>query len=277
MPHVVVTGASTGIGRATAVLLAARGFDVFAGVRSEADAAAVDALHDRITPVRVDVTDGPQIAALAEQVDATTGDAGLAGLVNNAGIAVGGPMETIDLAQLRWQLEVNVVGQVAVAQALMPALRRATGRIVNVGSTGSRITAPWLGPYTASKHALAAVTNAQRQELAPWGMHAILVEPGAIATPIWDKGREEAKAQRADPDPRVTALYPHVVDTMARIVDQQQARGIPPERVAEVIHTALTVRRPKTRYPVGFDATVTTWIGSHLPDRWLDGIIRRLR
>src|SRR5690606_5686474 len=128
----------------------------------------------------------------------------LHGLVNNAGVALGGPMETLDLAALRQQFEVNVFGLVATTQALLPLLRPVQGRIVNIGSTGSRVTPPFMGAYTGSKHALAAINDAMRQELKPWKMHVVLLEPGAIATPIWDKGEAEVARQREEPDPRTT-------------------------------------------------------------------------
>lgn len=273
-PVVLVTGASTGIGRATAQVLAARGMRVLAGVRKTADGEAIASAT--ITPLLLDVTQPDQIRQAVHTV-ADVAPQGLAGLVNNAGVAVSGPMEVVSLDEIRWQFEVNVFGLIAVTQALMPALRQARGRIVNIGSTGSRVSAPFQGPYCASKHALVAITNSTRQEVRPWGMFASLVEPGAIATPIWSKGRDTVASHRADPDPRMAALYPDVVDQMAEMVERQAAAGIPPERVAEAVHHALTARRPRTRYPVGNDAKAATLAGMYLPDTWMDAIIRRVR
>src|SRR5688500_10451554 len=175
MPTVVVTGASSGIGEAPARMLAQRGLDVLAGVRKDADAERVGGLHDRVEAVKVDVADEASVAALAERV----GDAGLAGLVNNAGISVSGPLEFVPLEEWRRQLEVNVIGQVAVTQALLPALRRARGRIVNIGSVGGRVAIPLLSPYNASKFALEGITDSLRRELRPLGVHVAIVEPGA--------------------------------------------------------------------------------------------------
>ncbi|MCB9664933.1 MAG: SDR family oxidoreductase [Alphaproteobacteria bacterium] len=272
---VLVTGASTGIGRATAELLAEDGWEVLAGVRRDTDADAVRA--DRIHPVQLDVTSPDDLAALPGRVRELLGTERLDGLVNNAGVAVAGPLEALDLEELRWQLEVNVVGLVGVTQAVLPALRAATGRVVNIGSTGSRVTPPFMGPYTASKHAVVAINDALRQELARFGMQVVLLEPGAIATPIWDKGEAEiARRREAPSDPR-EALYPEVVDEMARIIAQQARVGIPARAVAEVVRHALTARRPRARYPVGRDAQVVTFLGRHLPPRWMDRLIATFR
>src|ERR1700730_7250159 len=189
---VVVTGASTGIGRATALHLDRLGFRVFAGVRREADAEELKkAATQRLSTLLIDVTDGDGVRAAAERVEQESPE-GLAGLVNNAGIAVGGPLEFVPIDAVRYQFEVNVIGMVAVTQALLPSLRKGHGRIVNIGSVGGRTAAPFVGPYAASKHAVEAFTESLRQELRPWGIWVAVIEPGAIATPIWEKGKQGA-------------------------------------------------------------------------------------
>src|SRR6476620_5894402 len=198
---VVITGASTGIGRATAQHLASRGYDVLAGVRREVDA---DALRgDRIEPVLVDVTEAGQVAALG----ATVGERPLRGLVNNAGVSIAGPAEFLALDEIRRQFEVNLFAHVAVTQQLLEALRRGRGRIVNMGSVGARTPLPFTAPYAASKAALWAFGDALRGELRPWGIHVATIEPGAIATEIWDKGKRYSGDASADLPPRGRQLY----------------------------------------------------------------------
>jgi NAD(P)-dependent dehydrogenase (short-subunit alcohol dehydrogenase family) len=198
---VVITGASTGIGRATVERLAGAGFDVVAGVRSES--AAEELRRDRITPAIVDVTDAAQVAALAAQV----GERPLAGLVNNAGISLTGPLEFFAIDEFRRQLEVNLVGHAAVTQALIEPLRRGRGRIVNVGSVGARTPLPFNSAYAASKAGLWAMGESLRGELRPWGIHVATVEPGAIATPIWDKMGAQAAGMGDEIPARGRELY----------------------------------------------------------------------
>ena len=273
---VVVTGASKGIGRAIALGLAQQGFHVFAGVRKAADGELlVTAAGANLTPLVIDVTDGAQVAAAAEIVSATVGDIGLAGLVNNAGVAVAGPLEFMPLDELRNQLEVNVVGQMGVTQALLPLLRVAKGRIINISSMGGRIAGPWTGPYHASKFALEALTDSLRQELAPWGIEVISIEPGAIATPIWETSLARA-AQIASRFPaQAQELYGKQMAKRIAGAQKHINAGIAPERVAAVVATALTAPRPKTRYPVGPDAQLAINLIARLPDRWRDWLVAR--
>src|SRR5688500_3137446 len=182
---VVITGASTGIGHACALDLDSHGCHVFAGVRREEDAERLRSERAFIEPVRIDVTDADSIASARDRVGEAVGAAGLAGLVNNAGIAVPGPLEHLPIDELRRQLEVNLVGQVAVTQAFIPMLRTSRGRIVNIGSIGGRVALPMLGPYAASKHAIEGVSDSLRRELPPWGIEVSVVRPGPIATEIW--------------------------------------------------------------------------------------------
>lgn len=271
---VVVTGASTGIGEACAKRLAAEGFTVFAGVRKEEDAERAAAAGT--TPLRIDVTDQASIEAAAHQVTEATGAGGLAGLVNNAGVAVGGPLEYVDIDELRRQLEVNVIGPVAVTQALMPSLRKATGRIVNISSIGGRMAAPMLGPYAASKFALEAISDSLRRELRPWGMHVSVVEPGTIATEIWDKASGDADRMEAGLTPEAREHYGDLIAFMRSEISANPGKGLAPDAVAKVVSHALTASRPRTRYLVGREAKATAALAGALPDRAFDALIARM-
>ncbi len=274
--HVVVTGASTGIGAACAVWLAQRGWLVWAGVRRTEDG---DRLRtqggENIRPLHLDVTVPDTLARAADEVGAALSEQGLAGLVNNAGIAVAGPLEFVGAGQLRQQFEVNVIGLVAATQAFLPLLRRWPGRIVHMGSTSGRLALPFLGPYAASKFAVEALSDAQRGELRPWGIEVINVQPGAVATPIWDKARQSNEAQFADLPAEAQALYQRPIDRLRAQTAQAANRAIPAVRVAAVVERALTARRPRTRYPVGGDARLQFLI-RRLPDRWRDALIGRM-
>ncbi|MGN6556503.1 MAG: SDR family NAD(P)-dependent oxidoreductase, partial [Solirubrobacterales bacterium] len=193
MRSVLVTGASTGIGRATALRLDGSGWRVFAGVRREEDAESLrTAASQSLVPVFLDVTEPDQIAAVAEQVGKEA-EGGLAGLVNNAGVAIPGPLETIPLEDFRRQIEVNLVAYVAVTQAMLPQIRQAEGRVVFISSIGGRIAFPFGGPYHASKFATEAIGDVFRQELRPWGLRVSIVEPGSIDTPIWERGQRKGE------------------------------------------------------------------------------------
>ena len=268
---VVITGASTGIGRATALRLAAAGFEVLAGVRREADGEALvgDAATGMIVPVVVDVTDRAQIAALGERMAGKP----LAGLVNNAGITVNGPLEFVGLDELRHQLEVNFVGQVAVTQALLEPLRTARGRIVNVSSIGGRFASPFIGPYVASKFAMEGMSDSLRRELRPFGIDVAVIEPGSIATEMWDKGQREGAALVAGMSPRARELYGKRLGAGLKIADRTARHAIPPDRAAKAIEHALTASRPRTRYVVGADARIQLLLQRVLPDRWLDRLL----
>lgn len=270
---VVITGASTGIGKATAVELARRGFEVFAGVRRDADAQALREAAAGITPIMLDVTDAASIAAARATVEAALGERGLAGLVNNAGVGIGGPLEFVSIDDLRRQFEINVIGQVAVTQAFLPALRRARGRIVNMGSISGRLATPFVAPYSASKHAMEAFTDALRIELRPWGIGVSIVEPGAIDTPIWDKARGMTNDIERDLTPEGRELYGEVITAMRGFLEAQAKSGIPPERVARAVAHALTSRFPRTRYLVGADARLQAVAATVVPDRLLDRLV----
>jgi NAD(P)-dependent dehydrogenase (short-subunit alcohol dehydrogenase family) len=274
---VVVTGAATGIGRACALALHRQGWMVFAGVRRDEDGEALrKETSDHVRPLRLDVNDAEQIRHAALTVAAAVGESGLDGLVNNAGIAVAGPLEFVPPATLLRQLEVNVVGQVAVTQAFVPLLRRARGRIVNMGSVSGLVSMPFMGPYSASKYALEAVTDALRLELAPWGIGVVIIEPGTVATPIWDKSGQAAADLWAGYPPEAQALYGGVFEGLRKTVVEQGKRGIPPARVAQAVMRALTAEQPRTRYVVAPGGRGRA-IGllRRLPDRMRDSLVQR--
>jgi NAD(P)-dependent dehydrogenase (short-subunit alcohol dehydrogenase family) len=266
MKTVVVTGASSGIGLASALRLAGAGWRVYGGVRTDADA---DAVRGRgIEPVQLDVTDAEHVTAAATVV----GDR-LDGLVANAGIAVAAPLELVPLDELRRQLEVNVVGQVAVLQALLPALRQARGRVVLMGSIGGRSALPFLGPYAASKHALEAFADVLRVELRPWDIAVAIVEPASVKTAIWTKGAAHADAMRASLSAEREALYAARISKF-RDLALKRGPGVDPEVVAKAVEHALTAARPKPRYVVGRDAHMRAWI-ERLPTRLRDRVLAR--
>ena len=271
---VVVTGASTGIGATTALRLAGEGFDVLAGVRKESDA---DRLRGAgLQPLTIDVTDADSIEAAAEKVAAVVGKEGLAGLVNNAGIAVSGPVEYVAIEDWRRQLEVNLFGQIAVIQRFLPSLRAGRGRIVNVSSIGGRIALPLAGPYAASKFGLEAVSDSLRRETRGQGISISLIEPGGVKTPIWDKGLSEADELEAAMPPEGEALYGDLITAMRREVNRIATdTGLDPSEVADKIVHALTARRPRTRYLVGRDAKTRWAAAKRLPDRAFDALVAR--
>ena len=270
----LVTGASSGIGAACALDLAQRSYRVFAGVRSEHDGRQLQQ-RGSLTPVLIDVVDQASIGAARTTIDRAVGDAGLAGLVNNAGISVGGPLEFVPLADLRRQFDVNVVGQVAVTQAFLPLVRRAGGRIVNIGSACGRVATPFLAPYSMSKYALEAFTDALRRELQPWGIGVSIVEPGVIATPIWNKGLAAARATfDAMPEPAHQLYQQAFASAQAATVALCEA-ATPAGEVAKAVRHALTAARPRTRYLVGRDARQAARAAWLLPDRMLDRAMRK--
>jgi NAD(P)-dependent dehydrogenase (short-subunit alcohol dehydrogenase family) len=268
---VVVTGASSGIGRACALELDKAGYRVFATVRQGKDAESLkQAASERLVPVMMDVTDEASVTsastAVAQEAD------GLAGLVNNAGVGMPGPIELIDVDDLRRQFEINLFGLVRVTQAFLPLIRKARGRIVNIGSVGGQITIPFGGALCASKYALEAINDALRMELYPWGIHVILIAPAGVSTPAVDKLLEEGEAAIRRFPPEGLRRYGHLFRDFLTITGAREKKGSPPEVVARAMLAALTVRSPRTRYPVARDATVLTWMPRLLPARWLDQI-----
>jgi NAD(P)-dependent dehydrogenase (short-subunit alcohol dehydrogenase family) len=275
---VLISGASTGIGRACVLALAGRGVRVFAGVRRAEDGDALRAAGgSQVVPVRLDVTDAAAIAAAVAAIEAANGEPALSGLVNNAGIVVAGPLEFLPLDALRRSFEANVVGLLALTQACLPLLRAGRGRIVNMSSISGRFASPLLGPYAASKFAVEALSDALRRELAPWDIPVALVEPGAVATPIWEKSAASAQALLDGLPAMAHGYYRADVEHAKRRALRASRTGIPAEAVAAVVHAALTAARPRTRYLVGRDARIGALLARWLPDRVLDRFARRTR
>ncbi len=259
MRSVVVTGASTGIGAAVVARLVADGFRVWPTVRRDADAAALRTDHgDAVEPLLLDVTDDAAVVAAGVRVAAA---GPLHGLVNNAGVALPGPLEHVPIDTFRRQLDVNLTGQLAVTQAMLPALRAAAerdgdARIVMMGSIGGRIAGPMLGPYHAAKFGLVGLTGALHAELAPSGIRVVLVEPGAIATPIWTRGIEAGDTVTDALPEEARRRYRAQIDAAVANARRSAVQGLPPVRVADVVARALTVPNPRPRQLVGRDATI---------------------
>ena len=270
---VLVTGASTGIGRATALHLDGLGFRVFAGVRKRGDAESLDEEgSERLEPVMIDVTDEGMIENTRERIGEVTGGR-LAGLVNNAGVAIAGGTEFVPLDELRRQLEINVVGQVAVTQAFLPMIRAAKGRVILMSSIGGRSALPFLLPYGASKHALEAMGDSLRGEMRSFGVEVSIIEPGSIATPIWAKGESQAEGLRSAMTPEQLEVYGDTLEKFADVARETGEEGEPPIEVAKAIEHALTADKPKTRYLIGRRAKVQAVLKKVLPDRVLDRLI----
>ena len=272
MTSVLITGASRGIGRATALRLDRRGFDVIAGVRSEEAGQALAAeASDRLRVVRIDVADAASVHAAAE----TVGER-LDILVNNAGIAVGGVVEALPLDDLRHQLEVNVVGQVAVTQALLPALRAASGRIVFISSVSGRTSVAALTPYAASKFAIEAIADGLRVELRAWGIDVVLVEPGSIDTDIWRDGQAQFDTTVAAMTDEHRRLYGPLLEGTRKLIASTAKRAAPVDKVVDVIENAATTARPRARYVAGTDAKIQIALRTLLPARAHDALMARL-
>ena len=266
---VFVTGASTGIGKATVERLAADGVRVIAGVRRESDVPPTASGH-----VLIDLAEPDSVTTAAKNVLEQT-DGALAGLVNNAGINVNGPFEALPIDEWRRQFEVNLFGQLTLTRELLPALLADHGRIVTVGSVGGRFSAPFLGPYSASKFAVRAWMDALRHELAPHGVKAVLVEPGAIRTAIWDKGNAHADAVLDGMTDQQKQRYARQVTRARKAAGLAERNAIAPEKVAAVIAKALTAKHPSGRYLVGVDAHLQAVVAV-APTRAADWVTRRL-
>jgi NAD(P)-dependent dehydrogenase (short-subunit alcohol dehydrogenase family) len=261
---VLVTGASSGIGEATVRELVRRGFHVWATVRRAEDEARLDEQHgQRVSVLRCDVTDAEQVAAVGEQVRRR---GALHGLVNNAGSAIPAPLEFMPLEEFRRQLDINLTGQLAMTQAVLTCLRETRGRVVNIGSIGDRIAGPLLGAYHASKFGLLGLTDTLRAELAPAGISVVLIEPGAIATPIWSTGAAKAERLLAGLPAQAISLYQAQIDRTRADATRMAKNGLPAAAVALVIAKALTTKSPRPRYLVGRDARIVSVV-ARLPYR----------
>jgi NAD(P)-dependent dehydrogenase (short-subunit alcohol dehydrogenase family) len=274
---VVVTGASTGIGRATALFLDSKGYRVFAGVRKDEDAKSLKQEgSERLKPIKIDVTKERSIAAARRNVSKAVEEEGLVGLVNNAGVGGGGPMEFMPIDAFRHTIEVNVIGQVAVTQAFLPLIRRGRGTIVFIASVGGRVASPFLSDYNASKFGVEALGDSLRREVSPWGIDVVVVEPGSIATEIWRKGSDTLEQQTGAMPPEARRLYGAQVQAFGKsFLEETGGRGIPPKKVAQVIHRAIRSNKPKARYLVGADAKVGARLHAAVPTRTFDRLLNR--
>ena len=274
---VVVTGASTGIGRAIALHLDSLGLRVFAGVRRHEDGEELrrDA-SSRLTPLTLDVTKVDDISRAVQIVGDAVRDSRLAGVVNNAGIAVSGPVEFVPIDSWRQQFEINLFGIVAVSQAFIPLLRESQGRLVSIGSLGGRLAQPMAAPYCASKHALEALSDALRIELRPWGIRVALIQPGAVKTPIWNKGLEAGNVMLRNAPAELGDLYGAAVQIVIRIALRENETGVEPIEVARAVEHALLSPRPRTRYPVGRQAKLLIPLTRFLPDKLKDELLLRV-
>jgi len=274
MKYVVVTGASTGIGRGTTRVLVEEGFHVFGSVRKQADAQSLkEEFGDKVTPLIFDVTDEAAVHAGAAKVKEAIGEATLSGLVNNAGIAVAGPLMHIPIADLRYQLEVNTVAPIIVTQAFLPLLGATNpppkdpGTIVNISSVAGKNAAPFLGPYAASKHGLEALSESLRRELMIYGIDSVCIGPGAVATPIWDK------AEEVDVTPYMKTDFAGALDNVRAYMIDNGPKGLPPEAIGKLVHEAITNPKRKVRY-VAVPNYIEDWlIPRNLPKRTLDKVI----
>lgn len=277
MKHVVITGVSSGIGRSAAEELTAHGYAVFGSVRREEDGARLRAeLGQNFTPLLFDVTDHEAVRTAARDVQQVVGGGGLTGLVNNAGIAVSGPLAHLPLDDVRHQFEVNVVGTLAVTQAFLFLLGAShnpghpPGRIVNISSVNGRITYPFIVPYCAAKHALESLSDGLRRELQTYGIDVIVVEPDAIQTPIWDKAEQADMAGRF-----ANTAYGPALTILQKAVVARGRQGMPASAVARVVRTALESKRPRTRYVLTRNPLTNWLLPRWLPERWFDGVLAR--
>jgi NAD(P)-dependent dehydrogenase (short-subunit alcohol dehydrogenase family) len=264
---VLITGTSTGIGRACAERMAADGWTVYAGVRKEADGEEVArALSGDVRPVLLDVTIPAQLEAVVARLEGELGERGLEGLVNNAGVAFGGPFEALSDEDWQHHFDVNVFGVVRTTRALLPLLLRAKGRIVNIASVSGRVGMSMFSPYSAGKHAVEAISESLRFELSDHGVRVACVEPGIVQSAIWAKGDDLFAEIERDLSPEVVARYRRHIDMLGGFLDDGARHGIPASRVAKTVAHALESPRPKHRYLVGPDGKLTGLSGL-FPDK----------
>lgn len=269
---IFITGASTGIGLASATMLSQLGFRVIAGVLPNEDTTKLQAVNATILPL--DITKRDMIVDVAERLKTELDGVGLYGLMNNAGIAISGPLEFVPMEEIRRQLEVNLFGHIQVTQTLLPLIRQAKGRIVNITSMLGRVTSAFSGPYCMSKYALEAFSDALRLELAPLGVHVSAIEPGSITTPIWEKFQDQARELLDELPPEGRYLYG---ETYKKSIDaglKWASESIPPQKVAKKVVHAFTSKRPKAAYMVGIDTHQAMFIKRLLPRSWFDAVLR---
>jgi NAD(P)-dependent dehydrogenase (short-subunit alcohol dehydrogenase family) len=274
--YILITGASTGIGLACAQLLDKNGWYVYAGYRKAEDGQRLaEKGSKRLTPIRLDVTSEEDIQNVTKHFADVLPEGRLDALINNAGIAVAGPVEYLPIEDWRRQFEINVTGQVAVTQAMIPFLRAAQGRILMMGSVSGVLAMPMMAPYSGSKFALEGITDALRQELATWAIDVVLIQPGAIVTPIWQKGRDWASQMEAQLSEEAKQRYAQFIKRAKDMTYYAEKNGVPPEAVAMVCWRALTTKHPQTRYLVGKNARSQKLLARLVPDGLRDKLIRK--
>ena len=271
MKTVVITGASTGIGFAIASHLAAKGWQVFAGIRKASDGAALQAAHQAIKPILLDVTNPEQIETAVAEIRKALDGSKLAGLINNAGIAMMGPLAVQPMDQFKAHFDVNVFGLLRASQAFAPllgmdqSLTGEPGRIINITSVGGRLASPFLGAYTATKHAVESMTDSLRRELVVFGIDAIAVGPGAVKTPIWDKAERDNQDQ-----PYADTVWAKPIEAFSETMLEGGRTGLAPEVIAKTVETALTATKPKARYAPVPDKLTNFTLPMMLPKRMVD-------
>jgi len=267
--EILISGASTGIGKACALELAEKGHHIWAGVRSPKSFTELKSLNlEKLTPIFLDVTDEESIESCLSEIQAA--GRGLDGLVNNAGIAIGGPMEAVPMEDWRRQFETNVFGLIALTQAALPHLRQSHGRVVNISSISGLIGVPFLGPYSASKFAVESISDCLRREMRRFGVQVAVVEPGPINTPIWAKARCEGQARARAFSPEMQKVYGSSLSRFSEKVQDSVRSAAPVSVVVKAVVHALTAKRPRTRYPVGRGVRASSLLFHLLPDRWVD-------
>jgi NAD(P)-dependent dehydrogenase (short-subunit alcohol dehydrogenase family) len=268
----LITGASSGIGKAAVLLLVQKGHLVFAGVRTQKAMEEIGQLSTNVHPIHIDVTNRESILSAKSRIEQTIPEKTLHGLVNNAAIAISAPMEFVPIDEVQKQMDVNVTGLIAITQAFLPMLRNGNGRIVNVGSLSGLLTTPFLGPYCASKYAVEAITDAMRMELHSSGIKVSLIEPGSIKTPMWRNSLSMAESIEKKMLPGHES-YRKAVNSFREVAIKTGDAGIAPEKVALKIAHALLSSSPKTRYLVGSDAFIYSVFKKILPDKAFDYLI----
>lgn len=276
--NLLISGCSTGIGRACALHFAKNGYRVFACVRKQSDADSLAAADGsgNLEPMMLDVTDVAQLDALKAELDKKIGTQGLAGLINNAGVARGGPLEYIDPQIVRDVFNVNLMGPLLLTQAFLPLIKVAGGRVITIGSIAGKVASPMMGPYCISKFAVEAFCDTLRQELAAQGIHVALVEPGPIETPMLNSADEVAAESLAALTEQGRRQYGDMSTRVVNYFHQMQGRALPPQAVADVVEHALQAQRPRTRYLVTFDAKLGNLLHWLLPDRAFDFVTRKM-
>ncbi len=285
-PVVLITGASTGIGKDIALRLASLNYTIIAGIRNEKDGKRLlkeaGSFSDNLLPTQLDVTSTSDMDRLLETHQFLLESRGLSALINNAGIAVGGPMECLPLHRFQAQMDINVNGVLTMTQACLPYLREKNARkpqqntiasrIINISSIAGLSTIPFMGAYSASKHALEAISNAFRMELKPWGVHVVLIEPGPIATPIWEKSLDSAEGLTKGIPPEKLELYNASLKKLVNVTQKSAKNAIPVHHVTDVVLESLTHKKPKARYLVGKSAKLRHRL-RFLPDHWMDYLV----